>query len=96
MPSAAGGPQTLYDKILADHVVDEKLDGTILLYIGMQNPGPTSRWIPRLTLRTTDRHLVHEVTSPVRITILRPPSSVMDFCIRNPIFLVIWPAVWPC
>lgn len=34
MPSTAGGPQTLYDKILADHIVDEKLDGTILLYIG--------------------------------------------------------------
>lgn len=35
MPSTAGAPQTLYDKILADHIVDEKLDGTILLYIGM-------------------------------------------------------------
>lgn len=37
MPSTAGGPQTLYDKILADHIVDEKLDGTILLYIGRLN-----------------------------------------------------------
>jgi 3-isopropylmalate dehydratase len=35
MPIAEGAPQTLYDKILAAHVVDEKLDGTVLLYIGM-------------------------------------------------------------
>lgn len=34
MPSAEHTPQTLYDKVLQDHVVDEKLDGTILLYIG--------------------------------------------------------------
>lgn len=34
MPVAEGVPQTLYDKVLAAHVVDEKLDGTILLYIG--------------------------------------------------------------
>ena len=45
MPTADGAPQTLYDKVLQAHIVDEKLDGTILLYI--------------------DRHLVHEVTSPV-------------------------------
>ena len=47
MPSAERTPQTLYDKVFQDHIVDEKLDGTILLYI--------------------DRHLVHEVTSPVRL-----------------------------
>ena len=47
MPGAEGTPQTLYDKVFQDHIVDEKLDGTILLYI--------------------DRHLVHEVTSPVSI-----------------------------
>lgn len=35
MPSAEHSPQTLYDKVLQAHVVDEKLDGTILLYIGM-------------------------------------------------------------
>jgi homoaconitase/3-isopropylmalate dehydratase large subunit len=46
MPGAEGTPQTLYDKVLQAHIVDEKLDGTVLLYI--------------------DRHLVHEVTSPVR------------------------------
>lgn len=34
MPVAEGTPQTLYDKVLQAHVVDEKLDGTILLYIG--------------------------------------------------------------
>jgi homoaconitase/3-isopropylmalate dehydratase large subunit len=47
MPVAESTPQTLYDKVLQAHIVDEKLDGTILLYI--------------------DRHLVHEVTSPVRL-----------------------------
>ena len=30
------GPQTLYDKVFQAHVVDEKADGTILLYIGMR------------------------------------------------------------
>lgn len=45
MPVAERTPQTLYDKVFQAHIVDEKLDGTILLYI--------------------DRHLVHEVTSPV-------------------------------
>jgi hypothetical protein len=34
MPGAEASPQTLYDKVLQAHVVDEKLDGTILLYIG--------------------------------------------------------------
>jgi 3-isopropylmalate dehydratase len=34
MPVSVGSPQTLYDKVLSAHVVDEKLDGTILLYIG--------------------------------------------------------------
>lgn len=36
MPAAEGAPQTLYDKVIAAHIVDEKLDGTILLYIGAQ------------------------------------------------------------
>lgn len=49
MPVAERTPQTLYDKVFQAHIVDEKLDGTILLYI--------------------DRHLVHEVTSPVGIHI---------------------------
>jgi hypothetical protein len=40
MPSAEKKPQTLYDKVFYDHIVDEKPDGTILLYIGM---GPALR-----------------------------------------------------
>ncbi len=35
MPSAEAGPRTLYDKVFQDHIVDERLDGTILLYIGI-------------------------------------------------------------
>lgn len=35
MPTAEDGPRTLYDKVFQDHIVDERLDGTILLYIGM-------------------------------------------------------------
>jgi 3-isopropylmalate dehydratase len=34
MPAADAAPRTLYDKVLQDHIVDERLDGTILLYIG--------------------------------------------------------------
>lgn len=34
MPAAEGGPKTLYDKVFQAHVVDERLDGTVLLYIG--------------------------------------------------------------
>ncbi|KAI4603230.1 3-isopropylmalate dehydratase [Pestalotiopsis sp. 9143b] len=71
MPSTAGGPQTLYDKILADHIVDEKLDGTILLYIdrhlvhevtspqafeGLKNAGRKVRR-PDCTLATTDHNV---------------------------------------
>lgn len=40
MPGAEGAPQTLYDKVLQAHIVDEKLDGTVLLYIG---------WFPSIT-----------------------------------------------
>ncbi|KAK6957807.1 hypothetical protein Daesc_000596 [Daldinia eschscholtzii] len=60
MPAAEGAPQTLYDKILAAHVVDEKLDGTVLLYIelqqafeGLKNAGRRVRR-PDCTLATTD------------------------------------------
>jgi hypothetical protein len=35
MPSATAKPRTLYDKVFQDHIVDEREDGTILLYIGM-------------------------------------------------------------
>jgi len=34
MPGTVKGPQTLYDKIFEAHIVDEKDDGTCLLYIG--------------------------------------------------------------
>lgn len=34
MPGSVRNPQTLYDKVLSKHIVDEKLDGTLLLYIG--------------------------------------------------------------
>lgn len=34
MPGAIKAPQTLYDKVLSAHIVDEKEDGTLLLYIG--------------------------------------------------------------
>ncbi len=36
MPSANRKPRTLYDKVFQDHIVDERDDGTILLYIGGQ------------------------------------------------------------
>lgn len=43
MPAAEHTPQTLYDKVLEAHIVDEKLDGTILLYIGLCAPRPGPR-----------------------------------------------------
>lgn len=36
MPIAPKQPQTLYDKVFQDHVVDERLDGTVLLYISSE------------------------------------------------------------
>jgi 3-isopropylmalate dehydratase len=65
MPSAVIPPRTLYDKVFEDHIVDEKDDGTILIYIGKlpafaaEPPGLSAD-------SKIDRHLVHEVTSPVR------------------------------
>ncbi|KAI0171896.1 aconitase family-domain-containing protein [Hypoxylon sp. FL1284] len=71
MPVAESVPQTLYDKVLAAHVVDEKLDGTILLYIdrhlvhevtspqafeGLKNAGRSVRR-PDCTLATTDHNI---------------------------------------
>jgi hypothetical protein len=38
MPTAEGKPQTLYDKVFQEHIVDERFDGTILLYIGIALP----------------------------------------------------------
>jgi homoaconitase/3-isopropylmalate dehydratase large subunit len=62
MPGIVKPPQTLYDKVFRDHIVDEKNDGTILLYIGEQHPGGSVATFLTIAL---DRHLVHEVTSPV-------------------------------
>ncbi|KAM0328108.1 hypothetical protein ACHAQA_005511 [Verticillium albo-atrum] len=71
MPVAEGSPQTLYDKVLQAHVVDEKLDGTLLLYIdrhlvhevtspqafeGLKNAGRQVRR-PDCTLATTDHNV---------------------------------------
>jgi 3-isopropylmalate dehydratase len=68
MPAPVGNPQTLYDKVFSAHIVDEKLDGTILLYIdrhlvhevtspqafeGLENAGRKVRR-PDCTLATTD------------------------------------------
>jgi homoaconitase/3-isopropylmalate dehydratase large subunit len=55
MPSAVAPSSTLYDKVFRDHIVEEKEDGTVLLYI--------------------DRHLVHEVTSPVRSSHSKHPIA---------------------
>ncbi|KAH7165623.1 aconitase family-domain-containing protein [Dactylonectria macrodidyma] len=71
MPAPVGNPQTLYDKVLSAHIVDEKLDGTILLYIdrhlvhevtspqafeGLKNAGRQVRR-PDCTLATTDHNV---------------------------------------
>ncbi|KEZ41012.1 3-isopropylmalate dehydratase [Scedosporium apiospermum] len=71
MPVAEQAPQTLYDKVLQAHIVDEKLDGTILLYIdrhlvhevtspqafeGLKNAGRQVRR-PDCTLATTDHNV---------------------------------------
>ncbi|KAI9839220.1 MAG: hypothetical protein M1819_003213 [Sarea resinae] len=71
MPSAEKKPQTLYDKVFQDHVVDERDDGTILLYIdrhlvhevtspqafeGLRNAGRKVRR-PDCTLATTDHNV---------------------------------------
>jgi 3-isopropylmalate dehydratase len=64
MPSAVRQPQTLYDKVFQDHIVEEQEDGTILLYIGA-SACPIFFYIS--TDARADRHLVHEVTSPVSI-----------------------------
>ncbi|OAQ59716.1 3-isopropylmalate dehydratase [Pochonia chlamydosporia 170] len=71
MPGTERNPQTLYDKVLSNHIVDEKLDGTILLYIdrhlvhevtspqafeGLKNAGRKVRR-PDCTLATTDHNV---------------------------------------
>ncbi|KFY60752.1 hypothetical protein V497_03399 [Pseudogymnoascus sp. VKM F-4516 (FW-969)] len=71
MPVAEGAPRTLYDKVFQDHIVDERLDGTILLYIdrhlvhevtspqafeGLEKAGRKVRR-PDCTLATTDHNV---------------------------------------
>ncbi|MCJ1255478.1 3-isopropylmalate dehydratase [Lignoscripta atroalba] len=71
MPSADTKPRTLYDKVFQDHIVDERDDGTILLYIdrhlvhevtspqafdGLRNAGRKVRR-PDCTLATTDHNV---------------------------------------
>ncbi|KAJ4164758.1 hypothetical protein LMH87_006420 [Akanthomyces muscarius] len=71
MPESVSKPQTLYDKVLSKHIVDEKLDGTLLLYIdrhlvhevtspqafeGLKNAGRAVRR-PDCTLATTDHNV---------------------------------------
>lgn len=65
MPFVNKKPRTLYDKVFQDHIVDERDGGTILLYIGARVIA-SSCFCPVLTF-CIDRHLVHEVTSPVSI-----------------------------
>lgn len=71
MPSAERKPKTLYDKVSEAHIVDERPDGTILLYIdrhlvhevtspqafeGLRNAGRKVRR-PDCTLATTDHNI---------------------------------------
>lgn len=63
MPSAETKPKTLYDKVFDQHIVNEQDDGTCLLYIGMPNTSCGLHLKPSSNA-STDRHLVHEVTSP--------------------------------
>ncbi|KKA31233.1 hypothetical protein TD95_002747 [Thielaviopsis punctulata] len=71
MPSVEGKPQTLYDKVLQAHIVDQKADGTVLLFIdrhlvhevtspqafeGLKNAGRQVRR-PDCTLATTDHNV---------------------------------------
>jgi len=70
MPAAEGGPQTLYDKVFQDHIVDERLDGTILLYIGNHKLAilvPNEQLLTsRQTGISSTRSLLRQVTSSPR------------------------------
>ncbi|KAI9742929.1 MAG: 3-isopropylmalate dehydratase [Claussenomyces sp. TS43310] len=59
MPTAQDRPRTLYDKVFQDHIVDERLDGTILLYIAFEGLKNAGRKVRRLdcTLATTDHNV---------------------------------------
>ncbi|KAL1959727.1 hypothetical protein VTO42DRAFT_1313 [Malbranchea cinnamomea] len=71
MPAADKRPQTLYDKVFQDHIVNQQEDGTVLLYIdrhlvhevtspqafeGLKNAGRKVRR-PDCTLATTDHNV---------------------------------------
>ncbi|KAK8243317.1 aconitase family-domain-containing protein [Phyllosticta capitalensis] len=71
MPGAVKGPRTLYEKVFEDHIVDEKEDGTVLIYIdrhlvhevtspqafeGLRNASRKVRR-PDCTLVTTDHNV---------------------------------------
>ncbi|KAF2836088.1 hypothetical protein M501DRAFT_997328 [Patellaria atrata CBS 101060] len=71
MPGAVKGPQTLYDKVFEQHIVDQRDDGTVLLYIdrhlvhevtspqafeGLRNANRKVRR-PDCTLATTDHNV---------------------------------------
>jgi len=85
MPGLVKGPSTLYDKVFEQHIVDEKPDGTIILYIdrhlvhevtspqafeGLKNAGRKVRR-PDCTLATTD----HNVPTTPRNTF----KNISDF-----------------
>lgn len=74
MPAPDKKPKTLYDKIFQDHIVKEQEDGTILLYIGLF-PLDCCMVDSYMLTSSIDRHLVHEVTSPV--------SSSLDITTPN-------------
>ncbi|KAI1505208.1 putative 3-isopropylmalate dehydratase [Biscogniauxia marginata] len=88
MPSATSSPRTLYDKVLSDHIVDEKEDGTVLIYIdrhlvhevtspqafeGLRNANRSVRR-PDCTLATTD----HNVPTTPRINFKDVASFVQE------------------
>lgn len=61
MPGAVAAPSTLYDKVLRDHIVDEKDDGTILIYIGKPLRGryilQRSNGVFQIAISCTKSHL---------------------------------------
>ncbi|TPX13875.1 uncharacterized protein E0L32_005819 [Thyridium curvatum] len=88
MPGAITPPQTLYDKVLRDHIVDEKDDGTLLIYIdrhlvhevtspqafeGLKNAGRGVRR-PDCTLATVD----HNVPTTSRATYKDTSSFIKE------------------
>jgi 3-isopropylmalate dehydratase len=50
MPGAVKEPQTLYDKVLEAHIVDEKSDGTVILYIDRHLVHEVSSYVRHLRI----------------------------------------------